>query len=318
MFENRFKYFLAKGKRNRQFRIEAAGTATCTDWHDQQEEFEQEDFSTSTSSSSSSSSAATTNPSTPQGYFSPRSAFINSDNYCDASAENEEAYIRDHQQWNKVNDQSLEYQSIEPLANPTRPFPVIPNTSTSLKYTSSADNEEDEDGDEAEEDVSDDQALNPNPSNSFPSQKEGQCGVTLKSDGTGLFMGQFSIHDTQVRKWHSAESDDQQRQQQKSRIIRIKSEPTSANVTDIKKDSVCNATFGIVNLVDSNGVSVISDIDDTIKDTRILAGARAVLKNTFYNPTRAVTGMADVYSHWVRKEERKKNVGVGILNHCIC
>ncbi|KAF9433396.1 hypothetical protein BGZ76_009512 [Entomortierella beljakovae] len=57
-------------------------------------------------------------------------------------------------------------------------------------------------------------------------------------------------------------------------------------------------TDGIVNLIDSKGVSVISDIDDTIKDTKVLDGAKMVLRNTFLREMRGVPGMAQVYYKW--------------------
>ncbi|KAI1317526.1 hypothetical protein EDD11_008333 [Mortierella claussenii] len=55
---------------------------------------------------------------------------------------------------------------------------------------------------------------------------------------------------------------------------------------------------GIVNLIDPEGISVISDIDDTIKETNISAGARIILRNTFLKDMQDVPGMADVYKQW--------------------
>ncbi|ORZ20920.1 hypothetical protein BCR41DRAFT_369521 [Lobosporangium transversale] len=55
---------------------------------------------------------------------------------------------------------------------------------------------------------------------------------------------------------------------------------------------------GIANLIDPEGVSVISDIDDTIKETNIAAGAKIVLQNTFLNEMQDVPGMANVYKEW--------------------
>ncbi|KAF8940729.1 hypothetical protein BGZ58_005057 [Dissophora ornata] len=55
---------------------------------------------------------------------------------------------------------------------------------------------------------------------------------------------------------------------------------------------------GIVNLVDPEGISIISDIDDTIKETDIAAGAKTVLQNTFLKDVQDVPGMADVYQRW--------------------
>ncbi|KAF9193438.1 hypothetical protein BGZ51_003242 [Haplosporangium sp. Z 767] len=55
---------------------------------------------------------------------------------------------------------------------------------------------------------------------------------------------------------------------------------------------------GTVNLIDPKGVSVISDIDDTIKETNVTAGARAILENTFLYDMRVVPGMPEVYKSW--------------------
>ncbi|KAG0319632.1 hypothetical protein BGZ97_001754 [Linnemannia gamsii] len=55
---------------------------------------------------------------------------------------------------------------------------------------------------------------------------------------------------------------------------------------------------GIVNLVDPEGISIISDIDDTIKETDVVAGARIILRNTFLKEMMDVPGMAEVYKNW--------------------
>ncbi|KAF9432381.1 hypothetical protein BGZ76_010891 [Entomortierella beljakovae] len=55
---------------------------------------------------------------------------------------------------------------------------------------------------------------------------------------------------------------------------------------------------GIVNLIGPEGISVISDIDDTIKDTNVTAGARTVLRNTFLRKMEEVEGMAHAYKKW--------------------
>ncbi len=54
---------------------------------------------------------------------------------------------------------------------------------------------------------------------------------------------------------------------------------------------------GEAEIVDRDGVSVVSDIDDTIKDTRVL-DTRELLANTFLRDYRAVDGMSELYSRW--------------------
>ncbi|ORY90502.1 hypothetical protein BCR43DRAFT_464425 [Syncephalastrum racemosum] len=55
---------------------------------------------------------------------------------------------------------------------------------------------------------------------------------------------------------------------------------------------------GFVDLIEDIGISVISDIDDTIKETGILDGRDAILTNTFFRKSREIPGMAEVYRMW--------------------
>ena len=57
------------------------------------------------------------------------------------------------------------------------------------------------------------------------------------------------------------------------------------------------AVEGAVQLIGPCGLSVISDIDDTIKQSEV-ADKRQLLRNTFLNEFQAVPGMADVYRAW--------------------
>jgi hypothetical protein len=52
---------------------------------------------------------------------------------------------------------------------------------------------------------------------------------------------------------------------------------------------------GHVQLIPPTGVSVVSDIDDTVKETHIPAGATEVLHNTFFRRFAAAATMADAY-----------------------
>jgi phosphatidate phosphatase APP1 len=53
----------------------------------------------------------------------------------------------------------------------------------------------------------------------------------------------------------------------------------------------------MIHLVPQEGVSVISDIDDTIKITEV-GDRRKILENTFLKPFRPVEGMAELYGKW--------------------
>lgn len=55
---------------------------------------------------------------------------------------------------------------------------------------------------------------------------------------------------------------------------------------------------GRIQLIAPEGVSIISDIDDTIKITEIPAGARIVVRNTFFKDYNAAPGMQNKYQQW--------------------
>lgn len=62
------------------------------------------------------------------------------------------------------------------------------------------------------------------------------------------------------------------------------------------QDNLSKPSFGVITLVDDvEGVSIISDIDDTIKATGILDGVKNVLEKTFLHAPAPVSGMSDVY-----------------------
>ena len=59
-----------------------------------------------------------------------------------------------------------------------------------------------------------------------------------------------------------------------------------------------HAGTGRVQLIEPTGLSVISDIDDTIKITEIYAGKKTVVRNTFFRGFTAVPHMAEMYQGW--------------------
>jgi phosphatidate phosphatase APP1 len=56
---------------------------------------------------------------------------------------------------------------------------------------------------------------------------------------------------------------------------------------------------GRIRFLKAEGLSVVSDIDDTVKVTHVPAGKRTVLRNTFLKEFRAAEGMRDRYRRWV-------------------
>ena len=55
---------------------------------------------------------------------------------------------------------------------------------------------------------------------------------------------------------------------------------------------------GRVQLIEPEGLSVISDVDDTVKITEIPAGPRIVVRNTFIKEYSAAPRMAELYQDW--------------------
>lgn len=68
------------------------------------------------------------------------------------------------------------------------------------------------------------------------------------------------------------------------------------------EDSGGRTLDGEVHLVAARGLSVVSDIDDTIKVSEVL-NRDALLRNTFCRPFKPVPGMADVYQAWAAARE---------------
>jgi uncharacterized protein DUF2183 len=59
---------------------------------------------------------------------------------------------------------------------------------------------------------------------------------------------------------------------------------------------------GQIQLIGRKGISVVSDIDDTIKDSNVLV-RRELIANTFGREFRAVPGMADLYEGWAKQSK---------------
>lgn len=70
-------------------------------------------------------------------------------------------------------------------------------------------------------------------------------------------------------------------------------------VTDVYDD---RRFEGRVWLVPETGVTIISDVDDTIKISEV-TDKKALLRNTFLKAYRAAPGMAELFQGWSRKEE---------------
>jgi hypothetical protein len=63
------------------------------------------------------------------------------------------------------------------------------------------------------------------------------------------------------------------------------------------EDESVEPVKGMIHLYRTHGISVVSDIDDTIKDSEV-GDRRELLVNTFLREFRSVSGMAEVYNRW--------------------
>ncbi|KAF0361203.1 actin cytoskeleton organization protein app1 [Gigaspora margarita] len=130
--------------------------------------------------------------------------------------------------------------------------------------------------------------------------------TTLKPQ-TGNFNGTLSIKQAIVSKWINEDNNkdksfigglldmfgkDKNNDTGKIKLLKIEAR------RHLKDSPLAFPTYSIVNLLEPEGYSVISDIDDTIKQTNILEGARTVFSNTFLNDCKEVTGMPALYHKW--------------------
>ncbi|MDZ4852911.1 MAG: phosphatase domain-containing protein [Pirellulaceae bacterium] len=71
----------------------------------------------------------------------------------------------------------------------------------------------------------------------------------------------------------------------------------AAQTLSIMTGLECGASSGSVFLAGLSGVSIITDIDDTIKQTDVTRRSR-MLARTFVEEFESIAGMAEVYRHW--------------------
>ena len=82
--------------------------------------------------------------------------------------------------------------------------------------------------------------------------------------------------------------------------LALPDEPGSVACRVVLPEADDRALLGRVLLVPPRGVSVISDIDDTVKITEV-TDRRALVDNTFFQDFRAVPGMAAKYREWAAR-----------------
>ncbi|MHB8973796.1 MAG: phosphatidate phosphatase App1 family protein [Pirellulaceae bacterium] len=89
-----------------------------------------------------------------------------------------------------------------------------------------------------------------------------------------------------------------------TRIEELRSRPESldgfVSFSAVTRDTDARSFTGRVQMVPSQGLSIISDIDDTIKHTQV-GDRRAVLANTFWHEFQPVPGMSELYRQWAQQ-----------------
>lgn len=285
MFEERFKYFLATNKRHKHFLIQAIGITTLEESRINMslpKEFmflnQQSPFNETTTMLSTRFNHLISSPTITHYYQVGKKEIMKSLQYAaypitpptDDDSDNEE---EDDEEWssstNTMEDPVLHSRPSNPISSVLdgNYFDIIPpqfRKRSSLSMIESLDTT----------------------TTSASNEEVEEGGVRLKTKGSGFLSGQFLIPHDNILNWA------QEQNQCDARLIKIQSICTTENNKFLPNHNV-------VNLIEPTGISIISDIDDTIKDTQIKAGARTVLSKTFFESPKCVTGMADAYMAWV-------------------
>ena len=107
----------------------------------------------------------------------------------------------------------------------------------------------------------------------------GSDGMFMESDNYGYIDGHLRIH-----KEHAQELLDAQ----------------GGNDNWLRYSTVSDRYYGEgqFELIEPEGLSIVSDVDDTIKITEIPAGSRIVVRNTFFKDYTAAPGMVEKYNDY--------------------
>lgn len=112
-----------------------------------------------------------------------------------------------------------------------------------------------------------------------------------KTTANGVIEEIVRLPDELVRECYARQVDD-------DRWLAIKARTSDANGDGI----------GAIRFLESEGLSVVSDIDDTIKITHVPAGKKTVLRNTFLRKFKAAGGMRERYLNLVNEDDGNKDV----------
>jgi phosphatidate phosphatase APP1 len=115
----------------------------------------------------------------------------------------------------------------------------------------------------------------------------GGVGATVISDRTGHFRAEIDLAADVVER-------DAIRHGGRPRL------DCRATLDDVDHPAAGGEAGGVIDLVGPDGLSVISDIDDTVKVTNV-ADKKELLRNTLLREFAAIPGIAEVYRRWERQ-----------------
>jgi|GEM_PF-431460 len=107
----------------------------------------------------------------------------------------------------------------------------------------------------------------------------------------GVIEESIHVPDKLVQDCYARHADD-------SRWLKIK----------VRTDDANGSGIGAIRFLEPEGVSVVSDIDDTIKVTHVPAGKKTVLQNTFLREFRATEGMRERYLNLIKEQGESADV----------
>ncbi|KAI7881314.1 hypothetical protein K492DRAFT_161709 [Lichtheimia hyalospora FSU 10163] len=318
LFEQRFKYFLAKNKSNKQFVINAVGTTSVIDSH---QPVVTNGNSATTFNSSSAALTETTETTAVADWEDEEEVavaaskiepfFVSGTSRRSSAGSNDSGFQSASDETTITSKQDYHYDhhfpDIDPFlaSRPGNPLSTILDGGRSKSYSPYADNNNNIASEYSSHTISsppntdldllDNYLHNQLTATSIESTSDcdntssSSCtslpmttySVQLHSDSNGIVDGHFVVPHSQVLSWAN------EQHHCDARILHLQS-----------LASTFLPSYGTVSLVEPSGISIISDIDDTIKDTKILAGAKTVLANTFFKHCRDVTGMAEAYMRW--------------------
>ncbi|KAJ3172610.1 hypothetical protein HDU88_005939 [Geranomyces variabilis] len=112
---------------------------------------------------------------------------------------------------------------------------------------------------------------------------EGEGGITLRTDASGFFSGTIELPTHLVDKWRETRS-------------HLDVDHDFVRVVAFKTDDPELHSLASVELIGPDGVSLISDVDDTIKDSSVHEGRMAAMHAALFVEPKEVDGMADAYN----------------------